>query len=516
LHETYRQKQFLRICTSPFCAQIPYPPDSRKQLEVIEMKKLILALVFLFSIGTSKARIITVNDLGTADFNNIQAAINDANNGDTVIVASGMYTGHGNRDIDFLGKAITLRSENGPENCIINCNGTESEPHRGFYFHCAEDANSVLDGFTITHGCTSGGGDMLEGSSGGIYCNGSSPRIINCIVSENSAAYYGGGMSNCESNPMLINCIFSGNSANSGGGGIFNFDHSSPILINCILKANSAIGNGGGMCNEYNSKPTIINCTFNGNATDLRDGGGMYNHESDPTIINCIFTGNSAYNCGGGIRNDGFSPPPNNNLFRDNWNSDENMTSNPGCDLILNNCTFFANSATHGNAMACNSYGGVRPSNVRLTNSILWNGGNEIWNKDNSTIIITYSAVQGGWHGLGNIDTDPCFADPCSSDYHLKSQAGRWDPNSESWVQDNMTSPAIDAGDPMSPIGPEPFPNGGRTNMGAYGGTAEASKSYFGEPVCEIIVAGDINGDCKVNSLDFRLMALHWLESNIP
>ena len=62
----------------------------------------------------------------------------------------------------------------------------------------------------------------------------------------------------------------------------------------------------------------------------------------------------------------------------------------------------------------------------------------------------------------------------------------------------------------------EPFPNGGIINMGAYGGTAEASKSYFGEPVCETIVAGDINGDCKVNFKDFALMAFHWLEDNNP
>ncbi|MHC4643702.1 MAG: hypothetical protein ACYS32_18830, partial [Planctomycetota bacterium] len=74
----------------------------------------------------------------------------------------------------------------------------------------------------------------------------------------------------------------------------------------------------------------------------------------------------------------------------------------------------------------------------------------------------------------------------------------------------------IDAGDPAIPIGLEPFPNGGIINMGAYGGTAEASKSYFGEPVCEIIVAGDINGDCIVNSVDFALMAAHWLENNSP
>jgi hypothetical protein len=129
----------------------------------------------------------------------------------------------------------------------------------------------------------------------------------------------------------------------------------------------------------------------------------------------------------------------------------------------------------------------------------------------------------------GNIDTDPCFSqpghweDPCNTpdtlwddvwvdgNYHLKSQAGRWDPDSQDWLQENATSPCIDAGNPMGPVGHEPFPNGGIINMGAYGGTAEASKSYFGEPVCETIVAGDINGDCKVNFLDFRLMALHWL-----
>jgi len=113
-----------------------------------------------------------------------------------------------------------------------------------------------------------------------------------------------------------------------------------------------------------------------------------------------------------------------------------------------------------------------------------------------------------------NISVDPCFADANSGDYHLKSQAGRWDANSASWVKDDVTSPCIDAGDPSSPIGLEPFPNGGVINMGAYGGTAEASKSYFGEPVCETIVAGDINGDCIVNLKDFAIMAFHWLEEH--
>jgi CubicO group peptidase (beta-lactamase class C family) len=90
---------------------------------------------------------------------------------------------------------------------------------------------------------------------------------------------------------------------------------------------------------------------------------------------------------------------------------------------------------------------------------------------------VTYSNIQGGWPGQGNIDTDPLFADPDNEDYHLKSQAGRWDPVSQSWTLDDVTSPCIDAGDPGTPLGSEPLNNGGIINMGAYGGTSQASMS---------------------------------------
>jgi L-ascorbate metabolism protein UlaG (beta-lactamase superfamily) len=134
--------------------------------------------------------------------------------------------------------------------------------------------------------------------------------------------------------------------------------------------------------------------------------------------------------------------------------------------------------------------------------------------------------IEGNWTSTEPHFVNPGYWDPngttedaeddfwVNGDYHLKSQAGRWDPNSRSWVKDDVTSPCIDAGNPMYPIGLEPFPNGGIINIGAYGGTAEASKSYFGQPVCETIVAGDINGDCKVNFKDFALAAAHWLEDH--
>jgi hypothetical protein len=68
------------------------------------------------------------------------------------------------------------------------------------------------------------------------------------------------------------------------------------------------------------------------------------------------------------------------------------------------------------------------------------------------------------------------------------------------------------AGDPAAAIMQEPMPNGGIVNMGAYGGTAEASKSWFGGPDCRVIITGDLNGDCVVNLADVALMAVHWLE----
>jgi len=180
------------------------------------MKKLIFALTCLFLAIPCQARIITVDDDETADFNTIQAAINNANNGDTIIVADGIYTGEGNRDIDYLSKAITLRSENGPNNCIIDCEGTYLDNHRGFYFHSGENENSVLDGFTITNGYIV----TMSWGGAGIHIDNSSPTIRNCIIKGNVAELdpfslcfcYGGGIYFNGTNLTMTNCIISDNS----------------------------------------------------------------------------------------------------------------------------------------------------------------------------------------------------------------------------------------------------------------------------------------------------------------
>jgi hypothetical protein len=195
----------------------------------------------------------------------------------------------------------------------------------------------------------------------------------------------------------------------------------------------------------------------------------------------------------------------------------------------ITNCTFSGNSALNGNACACDSPSQDYPSNVEMINCIVWDGGKEIWNNDGSIITISYTDLQGGqtacfdpcnaieW-GLGNIDTDPCFADPCNNDYHLKSEGWRWDAQRKVWTWDDVTSRCIDAGNPGSPLGDELLsipvdPNNIwgqnlRINMGAFGGTAEASM-----PPYDWAILGDLTNDGLVNLTDFAYQAADWLNS---
>ena len=387
------------------------------------------------------------------------------------VTIKGGYAGFGEADPNardtVLYQAILSGDIGKPLNKIDNCYHIFYHPE-GLNL----DETAILDGFTITGG----------------NANGDWPH------------YTGGGMCNYKNSPTVTNCAFSGNSANSGGG-MYNYNQSSPNVNNCTFSENSA-DLGGGIWNADSSMATVEGCTFSENLAE-RSGGGMFTG-GKPTIINCIFSGNSAGERGGGMY--------------------------IACGTaMLTNCTFAGNLAQNGKALGCEREVLGTGGNMQGINCILWDGGDEIFKQSGSKVDITYSDIQGVWPGEGNIDADPCFAEPgywdpnrtpddanddfwVNGDYHLKAQAGRWDANEGRWMIDEVTSLCIDAGDPASPVGLEPFPNGGIINMGAYGGTAEASKSYFGKPICETIVAGDINGDCIVDFKDLALMAFHWLE----
>jgi len=474
---------------------------------------------------------------------------------DTTSVLDGftITAGNANWRRDSLSHGGGMYNESGSPT-VIKCNFRLNSARRGGgMFNSNQDdiCNPSLKECTFykNFAQNGGGGGMYNYGNYGYYRRGPYPKLVNCIFSENSTEHNGGGMCNWDCSPTLIDCLFINNSALKAGGGLCNDGACDTKIINCKFIANLA-GSGGGMYNwgdpEYECYPSLNNCIFSDNVGGARGGGifsygycyltlrgcrfncnmsefggGISNYgQCSGVITNCVLGGNLA-DSGGGIYQ--CCPP-----YRPGFN--------------LSNCTFIGNSANNGSGLVCDLGGKYNYSTYRIANCILWDGPSEICINDNSKIAVTYSDVQGGqraicdpcggliW-GAGNIDADPCFVEPgywdpngtpadanddywIDGDYHLRSQAGRWDANDGRRTKDEVTSPCIDAGDPKSPIGYEPFPNGGRINMGAYGGTAQASKSYFGKPVCQTPVAGDINGDCKVNFVDFRLMAFHWLQVN--
>ncbi len=260
-----------------------------------------LVLAVLTSMTFAEPRVILVHGGLT-----IQAAIDASSDGDIVLLPTGAYS---TGDIDFHGRAIIVTSMN-PDDpdvvaaTVIDCQGSEANPRRGFHFHNGEDPNSVLQGITIING-------YMNGKGGGIYCSNSSPTIRNCVIRNCSASSGGGGMYNSYSSPTVSNCTFTNNTADYWGGGMLN-DYSSPIVTTCTFSGNSADHLGGGMCNATGllgpiSSPTITGCTFSGNSAGHL-GGGMFNESSNPIMTNCILWDNSASDFGNEIFNSSSTP----------------------------------------------------------------------------------------------------------------------------------------------------------------------------------------------------------------
>jgi hypothetical protein len=440
----------------------------------------------------SRPRVIYVDDSATgandgtswADaYLYLQDALAMANSGDGIRVAQGRYRPdqsayldgliEGDRKASFrLKSGITIRGgyagfgAANPDDRDADHYGSYLCGNGAYHVVVASgtDRTAVLDGFTISGGDAwhTEDGYLAEGSyGGGLYCTEGSPTIRRCVFMENRALAYGGGMYSESGEPLIENCRFLDNSATDGGG--LDVDYGGAVVKGCIFGGNRA-------------------CSYN---ADGGTAGAIYCFKSQCRIEHCVVVGNGV----------------------DRW----------------------------GSVAGIKAY----DAEVRVAHCILWNNrdhdtGNWALQLD-GTLTVEYSCVEGsleGFEGKGNFDGDPLFANSgqwiefhsqCDSictgneghvwqhgDYHLQSQAGRWDAATRAWVQDAVTSPCIDAGDPQGPIGLEQFPNGGVVNMGAYGGTTEASKSWFGGD-CTAVYAGDINGDCKVDLGDFAILARHWL-----
>jgi predicted outer membrane repeat protein len=343
--------------------------------------------------------------------------------------------------------------------------------------------SAVLDGFTISSGYTiepgweGGAGLFLYSSNYNAPC---CPSIRNCTFTGN-AAHTAGGVYVAGARPELINCAFLRNAGIVAGAIYVTSSRiGTPltcefVIGRCTFADNYARDNGGAIEIGYGNPVTIEDTVFIRNSA--KTGGAIFVSTSGTASMrNCRVIDNKASEAGGAIY------------------------SAVGKELEIASCTIFGNSAPiqqGPRVRLVSELEALQAAPVRIVNTIIWNGENQIYTGSSARMTATYSDVQGGWLGVGNIDSDPLFANPVNwdpntphdandpwiaGDYHLKSQAGRWDPNSRSWVTDDVTSPCIDAGNPNTPVGEEPQPNGGRINMGAYGGTDEASMSVGAKP----------------------------------
>ena len=403
------------------------------------------------------------------DYTTIQDAIDNASDGDIVEVGPETYSGDGNRDIDFRGKAITVRSSNGPYDTTIDC--SDSEGHRGFYFRRNEGSDSVLRGFTII-GATVPGSDAI---GGGILCEFSSPSIVDCVIKE-CAAELGGGIGVDSGSPTIIDCViedcraggFGQDNSGGRGAGIGLTRGSNATILYSQIRNNSGYYNsfGAGVyC--WQSSAFFSNCDISHNTAqgNVQGGGAFCGGSSHIKLENCVISGNTA-EIGGGLCA--------------GYPGDSAVES-----VIITNCTI-ANNSLSSDQSESPIGGGIHSfsSDITIRNSIVW------YNDDAAVMLIDpasnnpvlYSCIEGGYPGQGNIDSDPLFALSNGSDYHLRSSLGRYQPWIGTWVKDDIGvySPCIDAGDPLDSFVAEPLTNGKRINMGAYGRTAEASKGDDG------------------------------------
>jgi parallel beta-helix repeat protein/predicted outer membrane repeat protein len=306
----------------------------------------------------------------------IQPCIDAAFDGDTCLVADGVYTGIDNRNVDFDGRLITLQSENGPVACIIDCQSAG----RAFLFNSGETAAAVVDGFTIRNGSS--------GSSGAVYLSNSSPTITDCVFSQNAATNGNGGAigGSFNSAPVITGCTFSENTATNGrGGGVYFTQDSDPTITDCTFTGNEAIGvnnftgSGGGAAFYDGSHAVITNCQFNDNSATgpfnatIGYGGGLWIRESHPTIRDCTFTNNFASFSSGAMFIRASNAEVTNSHFI--WNT---SISNSGAMAIfvggspqIVGCTFRENS-TLGGAGALLATVNISP---RITNCLF--AGNE-------------------------------------------------------------------------------------------------------------------------------------------
>ncbi len=316
-------------------------------------------------------------------FDAIQKAVNVAASSDVVLVLDGTYTGTGNRNVDFGGRLITVRSANGPDSCAIDC---QSGQYHAFYFHNGETAGAAIEGLTMRNTMYTA---ALQ------IANPSAPTVRNCVFRGNSglsgpgAAYLAGGIN---STTLFEHCRFIGNSGQSIRGGAAYAYYSRVAFVECEFSGNHTHILGGAVAVE-GGEVSFVNCSFVGNSADQYGGGVHINGNSAQVdFVNCVLVGNRAGNLGGGIA----STQVGQYVFLVN----------------LYNCTFAGNGAVLGRSIA-HEYSTQGSGDYMSWNCVYWDGpvgsqGEGVY-FGNGIFGFWYSDVFGGFGMEGDIDADPKF-----------------------------------------------------------------------------------------------------------
>ncbi|MFG0285772.1 MAG: right-handed parallel beta-helix repeat-containing protein [Phycisphaerales bacterium JB039] len=349
----------------------------------------------------------------------IGAAVKIAAAGDEVIVADGVYTGPNNLDIDFAGRDLTVRSAGGPDGCVIDCEGIS----RAFVLRSGETRDAVIEGFTIRRGAAPGGVDLRGGGIGILSPSFGTPAP----------------------SPTIRNCVFEGcDTGIYNGGAILIQEQSEALIERCVFRSNRSGGGGAVQCEGNFAE--FIDCQFIDNEAGV--GGAILLTGGSQLFVNCLFQGNAGSSPGGGA-----------------------IFGNSGCTPTIVNSTFTGNSGTGG------AWYSNRGSVATITGSIMWgNTPDQIFVEPfgGADPVVTYSDIEGGWTGTGNIDADPMFVDAGAGDLRLAEGSPCAD------AGDNTALPAgvltdLDGLDRFvdDPLAPETGVSGGAggesiVDMGAY------------------------------------------------
>ena len=395
----------------------------------------------------------------------IQDAINDANEGDVLEASWGIYY----ENVTFGDESITLKSENPEDPEVVADTTVDARYNAG---GGVNDYYPAVD-FNNGSGSTLAGLTLRNATGGGVLCeNVDSVTIMNCLIQNNE--WHGIWLN--ASSAGIQNCDIRANTSDEtyDSHGVYCISGSDVNIVNCIIADND--GNGIS-CKD--SSLRLTNCIIQDNADY-----GIYEHNSTvaSVIANNIIRGNTD----NGIFSGPFSSGPE---IKNNW-----IYSNGGSGIETYNPSAApdTNAVIVNNTIVNNDANGVKSdyaADVNITNCIIWDSGtNELYAGDSGTFDVTYSCIEGGYTGMGNINSDPYFVDAGANDFHLAAN-----------------SPCIDKGDPAF----EPEPNetdidGGprvineRVDMGA-----------------DEFWATDFNRDGLVNFIDYALLTSYWQDAGV-